>query len=108
MTRATAQPMKRSSMVRTFFPSCDQCGEKVRFRLIRTAPYIFDDEDLSWSRDRYCLKGSFCRIARCFAMSASTPLLAYSIIFLSWFSSKGCCSAVACISTILRPLVITS
>ncbi len=27
------------------FPSCDQCGEKVRFRLIRTAPYIFDDED---------------------------------------------------------------
>ena len=27
------------------FPNCDQCGEKVRFRLIRTAPYIFDDED---------------------------------------------------------------
>jgi hypothetical protein len=27
------------------FPSCDQCGQKVRFRLVRTAPYIFDDED---------------------------------------------------------------
>jgi hypothetical protein len=27
------------------FPTCDQCGEKVRFRLVRTAPYIFDDED---------------------------------------------------------------
>lgn len=27
------------------FPTCDQCNEKVRFRLVRTAPYIFDDED---------------------------------------------------------------
>jgi hypothetical protein len=27
------------------FPTCDQCGDKVRFRLVRTAPYIFDDED---------------------------------------------------------------
>jgi hypothetical protein len=27
------------------FPTCDQCGEHVRFRLVRTAPYIFDDED---------------------------------------------------------------
>jgi hypothetical protein len=27
------------------FPACDQCGEKVRFRVLRTAPYIFDDED---------------------------------------------------------------
>jgi len=27
------------------FPPCDQCDMKVRFKLVRTAPYIFDDED---------------------------------------------------------------
>jgi hypothetical protein len=27
------------------FPACDTCREQVRFRLIRTAPYIFQDED---------------------------------------------------------------
>lgn len=27
------------------FPECDSCGEEVRFRLIRTAPYIFQDGD---------------------------------------------------------------
>jgi hypothetical protein len=27
------------------FPPCDQCNERVRFRVVRTAPYIFDDED---------------------------------------------------------------
>jgi hypothetical protein len=27
------------------FPACDQCDTRVRFKLIRTAPYIFDDED---------------------------------------------------------------
>ena len=27
------------------FPDCETCKEKVRFRLIRTAPYIFQDED---------------------------------------------------------------
>ena len=27
------------------FPPCDQCDMRVRFKLIRTAPYIFDDED---------------------------------------------------------------
>ena len=27
------------------FPSCDSCGDQVRFRLVRTAPYIFQDED---------------------------------------------------------------
>ena len=27
------------------FPPCDQCNERVRFRIVRTAPYIFDDED---------------------------------------------------------------
>jgi hypothetical protein len=27
------------------FPACDQCDARVRFKLIRTAPYIFDDED---------------------------------------------------------------
>ncbi len=27
------------------FPPCDQCGQEVRFRLIRSAPYIFEDQD---------------------------------------------------------------
>ena len=27
------------------FPACDTCEQRVRFRLIRTAPYIFQDED---------------------------------------------------------------
>jgi len=27
------------------FPACETCGQRVRFRLIRTAPYIFQDED---------------------------------------------------------------
>ena len=27
------------------FPACDTCLEKVRFRLVRTAPYIFEDGD---------------------------------------------------------------
>ncbi len=29
------------------FPECDTCRTKVRFRLIRNAPYIFDDEDFA-------------------------------------------------------------
>lgn len=29
------------------FPPCDQCEMKVRFKLIRSAPYIFDDEDFA-------------------------------------------------------------
>jgi hypothetical protein len=29
------------------FPECETCQTKVRFRLIRTAPYIFDDEDFA-------------------------------------------------------------
>lgn len=27
------------------FPLCDTCDDRVRFRLVRTAPYIFQDED---------------------------------------------------------------
>ena len=27
------------------FPSCDVCDVRVRFRVVRTAPYIFEDED---------------------------------------------------------------
>jgi hypothetical protein len=27
------------------FPECDQCGKRVLYKVIRTAPYIFDDED---------------------------------------------------------------
>ena len=29
----------------TSFPVCDTCKDRVRFRLIRTAPYIFHDDD---------------------------------------------------------------
>lgn len=29
----------------TLFPTCDSCSENVRFRLVRTAPYIFQDGD---------------------------------------------------------------
>ena len=27
------------------FPPCETCDQKVRFRLVRTAPYIFQDAD---------------------------------------------------------------
>jgi hypothetical protein len=27
------------------FPPCDTCSDQVRFRLVRTAPYIFTDDD---------------------------------------------------------------
>ena len=27
------------------FPDCDTCGAEVCFRVLRTAPYIFDDDD---------------------------------------------------------------
>ena len=27
------------------FPFCDSCHDRVRFRVVRTAPYIFHDED---------------------------------------------------------------
>ena len=27
------------------FPDCETCKDKVRFRLVRTAPYIYQDED---------------------------------------------------------------
>lgn len=29
----------------TAFPMCDTCDDEVRFRLVRTAPYIFQDGD---------------------------------------------------------------
>lgn len=29
------------------FPDCRSCGEDVRFRLLRTVPYIFHDEDFA-------------------------------------------------------------
>ena len=27
------------------FPACEVCDERVRYRVVRTAPYIFSDED---------------------------------------------------------------
>lgn len=27
------------------FPPCDDCGNQVRYSIVRTAPHIFDDED---------------------------------------------------------------
>ncbi len=32
------------------FPRCDSCGAEVRFHLVRTAPYIFQDEDFEEPR----------------------------------------------------------
>ncbi len=32
------------------FPTCDTCFDRVRFRLIRTAPYIFQDDDFTESK----------------------------------------------------------
>lgn len=29
------------------FPSCEQCGDLVRFKMKRTAPYIFHDDDFT-------------------------------------------------------------
>ena len=31
------------------FPLCDTCKAKVRYKLVRTAPYIFSDEDFKKS-----------------------------------------------------------
>jgi len=31
------------------FPECDTCRDRVRFRLVRTAPYIFQDTDFEES-----------------------------------------------------------
>jgi hypothetical protein len=31
------------------FPPCDTCADRVRFRLIRSAPYIFSDVDFEQS-----------------------------------------------------------
>jgi hypothetical protein len=33
------------------FPGCETCDERVRFRLIRTAPYIFRDPDFERQED---------------------------------------------------------
>ena len=27
------------------FPPCDTCSDQIRFRMVRTAPYIFTDTD---------------------------------------------------------------
>ncbi|GEM_PF-2450026 len=32
------------------FPPCDTCSDQVRFRLVRSAPYIFTDEDFEKPR----------------------------------------------------------
>jgi hypothetical protein len=32
------------------FPPCDTCSDQVRFRLVRSAPYIFSDEDFEKPR----------------------------------------------------------
>jgi len=31
------------------FPECDTCRDRVRFKLVRTAPYIFQDADFEES-----------------------------------------------------------
>lgn len=29
----------------SIFPNCDCCGTEVRYRLVRSAPYLYDDAD---------------------------------------------------------------
>jgi len=29
----------------TLFPACEDCGQRVRYKILQTAPYIFHDED---------------------------------------------------------------
>jgi hypothetical protein len=43
--RAHRAPHEAVMLANDLFPQCDTCTEKVRFRLVRPAPYIFDDDD---------------------------------------------------------------
>ena len=29
----------------TLCPACEDCGQRVRYKVLRTAPYVFHDED---------------------------------------------------------------
>ena len=42
---AHREPHEVVMVASDLFPSCDTCSGQVRFRLIRTAPYVFTDED---------------------------------------------------------------
>lgn len=37
-------------IAKDLFPLCEVCDESVRFRLLRAAPYIFEDEDFAEER----------------------------------------------------------
>ena len=43
--RAHRTPHDVVMLAADVFPMCETCESKVRFRLVRTAPYIFQDED---------------------------------------------------------------
>jgi len=43
--RAHRPPHEVVMLSGDLFPPCDTCDHAVRFRLLRTAPYIFQDED---------------------------------------------------------------
>jgi hypothetical protein len=43
--RGHRAPHEAVMLANDLFPPCDTCVEKVRFRLVRPAPYIFDDDD---------------------------------------------------------------
>ena len=38
-------------VAKDLFPVCDICEDRVRYRVLRTAPYIFSDEDFEASKD---------------------------------------------------------
>src|SRR5579863_5680968 len=43
--RAHREPHDVVMIESDFFPPCDTCSDQVRFRIVRTAPYIFTDKD---------------------------------------------------------------
>ena len=43
--RAHRSPHDVVMLAGDIFPDCETCDARVRFRLVRTAPYIFQDPD---------------------------------------------------------------
>ena len=63
------------------FPNCETCDQKVRFRLVRTAPYIFQDQDFEEEK--------VVPQSRCADSSAACGsfLSSYNLLFTSWIEA---------------------
>ena len=40
-------PHELTLLAATKFPACSLCGDHVQFRLLHSAPYLFEDDDFS-------------------------------------------------------------